>query len=199
MPTGYTSDLYEGDQTFAEFAMTCARAFGALIEMRDLPMDSPVPEEFTPSPYHAERLAQAEATVERARLMTDDEAQQLADLDYTASVQRIEKARRDADARRARYEDMVARVERWEPPTADHVEMKKFMLDQLTESIKFDCGTKYLTPPDRVSGREYRRNLLAKATKDIEYHTEKLAEDRERAEKRTAWVSALRDSLAVQV
>jgi len=36
MPTGYTADLNDGKQvTFQEFTMKCARAFGALIEMRD--------------------------------------------------------------------------------------------------------------------------------------------------------------------
>ena len=38
MPTGYTLDLYNGkDITFEEFVLKCARAFGALIDMRDEP------------------------------------------------------------------------------------------------------------------------------------------------------------------
>ena len=44
MPTGYTYDLYDGkDIEFPDFVMKCARAFGALIEIRDDPMDAAIP------------------------------------------------------------------------------------------------------------------------------------------------------------
>lgn len=60
MPTGYTAPIYEGKQiTFPEFAMQCARAFGALIDMRDDPMDSPIPDAFVPDTYHARELVKA--------------------------------------------------------------------------------------------------------------------------------------------
>lgn len=36
MPTGYTSPLYEGKEiSFEQFALRCARNFGALVMMRD--------------------------------------------------------------------------------------------------------------------------------------------------------------------
>jgi len=36
MPSGYTSDLYEGKNiSFTQFALQCARAFGAAIDQRD--------------------------------------------------------------------------------------------------------------------------------------------------------------------
>ena len=44
MPIGYTSKLHDGDQPFNEFIMSCARAFGALVTMRDDPNDAPIPE-----------------------------------------------------------------------------------------------------------------------------------------------------------
>ena len=43
MPTGYTSDLYEGKNiSFTEFALQCSRAFGATIDQRDDGRDAPL-------------------------------------------------------------------------------------------------------------------------------------------------------------
>ena len=37
MPTGYTHELHEGEEiSFEKFVMSCARAFGALVLMRDV-------------------------------------------------------------------------------------------------------------------------------------------------------------------
>ena len=43
MPTGYTADIQDGKiTTLREYALSCARAFGALIMMRDDPHDAPI-------------------------------------------------------------------------------------------------------------------------------------------------------------
>ena len=60
MPTGYTAKIADG-QTFEEFILSCARAFGALVEMRDEPADAPIPEEFKPSAYHTTQIGVARA------------------------------------------------------------------------------------------------------------------------------------------
>jgi len=39
MPTGYTAKLCEGEQSFGEFALGCARAFGACVMQREDSMD----------------------------------------------------------------------------------------------------------------------------------------------------------------
>lgn len=43
MPTGYTADLMEKGMEFKPFVLQCARAFGALITMRDDSLDAPSP------------------------------------------------------------------------------------------------------------------------------------------------------------
>lgn len=58
MPTGYTHKIKDG-MTFKEYALRCARNFGALMDMRDDPMDAPIPI-FTPSGYHEEKLIEGE-------------------------------------------------------------------------------------------------------------------------------------------
>ena len=63
----YTYELVDKKLTFPQFAMRCARAFGALIEMRDDSMDAPIPDEFSPSDYHVKAKAKAEETLKRLR------------------------------------------------------------------------------------------------------------------------------------
>lgn len=50
--------------TFPEFAMRCARNFGALIMMRDEPLDAPIPEKFEPSGYYKKEYEKAKAAYE---------------------------------------------------------------------------------------------------------------------------------------
>ena len=60
MPTGYTAMLTEEKEiTFEDFALKCARAFGALIEMRDESLDAKIPEEFKVTEYHTVELNRA--------------------------------------------------------------------------------------------------------------------------------------------
>ena len=43
MPTGYTAKIVDG-QSFPDYVKTCLRAMGVCVSMRDLPMDTPIPE-----------------------------------------------------------------------------------------------------------------------------------------------------------
>lgn len=196
MPTGYTSDIYEGkDITFRDFALQCARAFGALIEMRDHPMDAPIPDEFKPSDYHQRKLTDARNVLAAAQGWSDEVAERLAHEDYMARNRAWTDRRDAALEREVRYNAMLAKVEAWQPPTEQHVELKSFMVQQITESMKFDCSMTYDEEPLPLTGDEYRRATMARALKDIDYHTEQYAQDVERAEQRTRWVKALRESL----
>ena len=35
MPTGYTANIVDGEETFEEYVWRCTRAFGAMMHMRD--------------------------------------------------------------------------------------------------------------------------------------------------------------------
>lgn len=194
MPTGYTDTIYRGEpQTFSEFAMECARNFGALLSLRDSP-DAEVPEEFQPSDYHARSLTEAQKHLDEIQALSVDECAQRAADDRAAVELRIEEMERQAVELRARYEAMLDEVEIWEPPTEEHRNLKSFMRDQLEQSIRFDCGTWRPNLPTLDPG-EWRDEQIARALKDIAYHSEQYAADVKRARERTAWVKALRESL----
>lgn len=195
MPTGYTYEVQEGKITeFPDFAMQCARAFGALIMMRDDPPDAPIrPREV--GDYHKNELADAQAELARYEAMTTEQA----DAEAEAAYQKACGYRRESEARcklhRDRYEAMLAKVNEWTPPTTEHEGLKKFMVQQLTDSIKHDCNVYPEKPPRRETGAEW----LAKAIKDakwsIQYHEEGYAKDVKNANESNGWVEALRESL----
>lgn len=195
MPTGYTARLYEGEgQSFPEFAMECARAFGACVTLRD----SPDTEAFQPSSYHTDALAKAEARLSEVQEWTLEDA----DADAQRAYDEACKARDAAEEQRRRiserYRAMLVRVHAWEPPTDEHYELREFMRSQLEEALKFDTGGLSHWPlPVRKSGSQHKADEIAAAAKDIAYHTKEHGEELKRAIQRTAWVAALRDSLAI--
>lgn len=196
MPTGYTAELAEKEIPFREFALRCARAFGALVTMRDDSWDAPIPEEFKPSEYHSKALAQARGRQIELLAMTLDRAAILSAKDYDEAEARRKKAIGEREAQRGRYEAMLAKVRAWTPPSAEHIELRAFMEQQLTESLRFDCSRTYLDEPTkRLSAEAWLTDRLEQASRDIEYHVKELAAEEERAASRTRWVRQLRESL----
>lgn len=198
MPTGYTAGVQDGKVTsFAEFAMNCARAFGALVELRDAP-SAPIPQKFKPSSYHEKALADAQATLKDLHGMSDTAADVAASKEYRDAISGWDQTERENTQSRNRYNAMLAQVITWNPPSPDHVELKKFMVQQLTESLKFDCGDRNDWKPKRLNGSAWLEKKIASTERGVEYHTKGLADDIKRAEERTQWVQQLRDSLAKQ-
>lgn len=192
MPTGYTAAVVDGNvKDFPTFAMTCARAFGALIMMREDAMDAPIPEVQEPTTYHVKEREAAEQRLGRLLAMTPGAIAAQARADYAKSVK--DKADSDArlEAEDRRCRKMAELVRAWTPPTPDHENMKTFMLDQL----KISMHDFRMPVPQKRSPEVWHAEQLASARKDIEYHTKEDAEERARVAGRTAWVKALRDSL----
>jgi hypothetical protein len=195
MPTGYTYQVCEGKITeFPEFAMHCARAFGALITMRDDPADAPIPEEIAPeTKYYDDRIAADMKRMSDIQAMSSAEAADAAEADYAQQMASRRKYLADKEAEAARLNNMMMKVRDWTPPTPDHVEMKSFMLEQLRISLPGDY-----TPaiPERLDGATWRKqqiNLLAGA---VVRNKKSREEEIERARRRTEWVKALRSSLS---
>jgi hypothetical protein len=196
MASGYTYGVQSGEVTeFRDFAMRCARAFGALIEMRDSPPDAPIPREFAPSSYHAEKIQEAALKIAALEEMDRSDMEDAAAQEYAEHLRRYNERRAQRRVHCQRYEAMLAQVKAWEPPTTDHAEMKKFMRDQLTESMKWDCDGSYDEAPERLSGPVWHTEALSKAHKSLAYHREESEKERERCAARNKWVRDLRESL----
>lgn len=197
MPTGYTADVQDGKVTeFKDFALQCARAFGALITMRDSPKDAPLPDMIEPSTsYHDSALATATARLAKLRAMTPAQIEKAAQRAWDKQLAAHNEYEAEKKLRRGRYEAMLEKVRAWTPPTHEHVGLKTFMKDQLAESIKFDCS-RAAPIPEQPSSADWLSTERAAALRDIEYHTKAKAEEIERATGRTDWLQQLRKSLA---
>ena len=197
MPTGYTAGIAKGI-TFEQFAMYCARAFGALITMRDEPGDKPIPEEFVPSVYHAEELEKARAELERLNNLTLGRAAKSVKRDYEKESQRIATAVKENNKLMEQYDAMLMQVKAWRPPTPDHVELKDFMISQIKSSLDFDSMGEYYEehPAVLLPVTDWLVSKKAEAIKDIAYHTKEYEAEVDRTNHRNEWVKALRGSLA---
>jgi hypothetical protein len=194
MPTGYTAKIADGI-SFREYALNCARAFGALIMMRDEPFDAPIPKKFEPSDYHAQKLKELEKELTKAKKMTDSEAESEARFEYDKELESHKKYLDDKVKLKEKYLDMLKQVRVWQPPTPEHIEYKNFMISQIEQSIDFDCSTTHCKPPTLKIGRVWLSEKIARLIKDLEYHNEQNLKEIDNANGRSEWVNALHNSL----
>ncbi|MFT4281226.1 hypothetical protein [Microbacterium sp.] len=199
MPTGYTAPLYEGkDITFEQFALRCSRAMGAAIMQRDEDPDVEIRLREV-SDHEQRRVDEARAALDDAQSRTDEEwaAQQAARIEEATKVddEWIERT----DGIHERYQAMRRKVVAWVPPTEEHEGLKKFMLDQLDESEKFDVGSplerRRMPVPEELPVDVYKANELSRLADQFARAARDLAEEHERVRSQNAWVTALRDSL----
>lgn len=198
MPTGYTAHILDGEEeiTFADFALLCSRAF--LIQLREHPMDKPLPEKFEPGTYHSEALEKAEAELVEARAWTEEEADTAAQAAYDREVQSDKDYQARTERARERLEKILADAEAWEPPTERHRAIKEFMVNQIKDTIDHDgTPSSYRTSPSRLTGAQFKEARIQAAHDDVERHKAEQAKAEERAREANEWLAALRESLGV--
>ncbi len=196
MPSAYTADVTE-EMSFEKFAMRCARAMGALIDMREEPLDAPIPERFEPRDYHAKKLQEAKAELARLLSLTPEQARE--ECRKWHEELEADKAQRlkENEAKIAAYEAMLRKVQAWKPPTEEHVEFKAFMERQLIDSIKFDDSRRYLQPRKAPDPDLWLKGRICKAENSVEHHEDEYAEEVHRTRERNVWLAALRASLGI--
>jgi hypothetical protein len=194
MPTGYTAAIADGI-TFEQYALGCARAFGALITMRDEPADAPIPDHFEPSDYNQKAIDRSQAELDRVLGLSQEQAADERDEAYQAELESYKRRLAKAADLRTKYEAMLASVRTWEAPTPDHVEYKSFMEKQIVDSIDWDCDTSHDKAPGCKSVDGWLATRIAELRRDLAYHTKAHAEEVERTDARNQWIKALRESL----
>lgn len=204
MPTGYTANIAKGI-TFQQFALDCSRAFGALVMMRDDPMDAKIPDLIIPSDYHLKNLKKARRM--KAQLLKMNvksllrKADKKAKEEFIKKVNELSRYRLERRELRRKYEAMLQQAELYVPPSPEHVAYRDFMISQIKESIDFDCSEKYLDqiPVKQKNIGEWIDEHLASLDKDISYHGEHWKKDKKNAEGRTRWIRQLKRSLKIPI
>lgn len=196
MPTGYTAAVQDGTiTTLHDFAMCCARNFGALVHMRDEPTGAPIPEVIKPSTYHDRNVAILTRQLNRLQAMSPSEAQRECQQAYSQAMARWKCLCDERAMHRVRYQAMLEQVHAWKVPTADHLSIKAFMAKQLTESLDWDCSPDYCQKMPRIMRWSDWLALQIEETKaDLLYAANGQHQEVERAASRTEWLQALRTS-----
>lgn len=192
MPTGYTAPVQDGTITdLRTFILRCARAMGALIMMRDDPMDAPIRKEEV-SDYHPKELAKARERLAELQDQGPASVVRLANAAYEREMQQWMEERERMRQAAQRYGAMLAKVEAWQPPPS-HEGLKEFMVKQLRESMEFDILD--LDPPKVQVPQDWWAEEVRRARKDIAYHEEQYQKEKERVAQRNQWVDTLLEAL----
>ncbi len=208
MPTGYTAPVADGKITeFADFALTCARGFGALVLLRDSDQSLEATKRYIAEEaylagdggYYARELESQKERVFRLRTLSDADALAEAIAEREEVRADNERSERERAETEDRYQAMLAKVAAWEPPTDDHWSFKEYMEEQLADSIKFDCSPFSMPVPEVTTGAAWREAKIIEGERRIARLEDDLAKERERETSRKAWVEALVESLAVPV
>ncbi len=198
MPTGYTSEIANGI-SFEQFLLGCARAFGALIEMRDEPTDIPIPKKFKPDKYHKEAIMKTQSEIRKTNSLTILQIKHETKAEYQKNLDYYEDAIKKANELRSQYEAMLVKAKEWKPPTLDHQELQDFMIEQITISIKNDCRVGWYEEEKRntklLDWVQWKKRKLAKLKEDLKYHKEEYAKEVKRVADRNDWIGKLRTSI----
>ena len=112
--------------------------------------------------------------------------------DHTYSAARIADWKRDNDARRAKYAAMRAVVEKWAPPTSEHVRLKSFMLEQLQIG---DPGDWVPQPSAETTPRRWLSEQIKKARDSVTYDADQWRKENDRCAEANEWIAKLAASV----
>ena len=193
MPTGYTAGILDGKvTTFKQFATKCMRAFGACIHMRDEPNSK----KYTPrvvDPYYLEAIEEAKKKLEEAKTISDKKLMKRIEKSIEENRKWKLALINEKKKNRFKLESIIQEAQSWKPPSNDHIEFKKFMIEQLQVTLSVDCDTEYYekelvgleerTPVDIV-----RVDLIKEAEVDLEHRYEEYWKQVEIVKKANKWV-----------
>jgi len=197
MSNGYTYKVKEGEVTeLRDFALSCARAIGPCVMLRDCPPDTEIPE-FRVDDYHAKQQATYQQELDDLRAASDNMIEGIVQAKYERRVQENQQRATSNEEVLARYDAMLAKVCAWTPPTHDHEPLKEFMIEQLEQSKQFDCCATSVHAPAVVKEtvEAYRLHREEFYANQIMYHAQKHEREVTVTKWRNDYVRALRESL----
>ena len=163
MSTGYTRKIGD-DQSFKDFALGCARNFGANIMMRDEPMNAEI-KHYEPDQYYMNKLTETIAEKSRFMNLSKEEMIKLWNDEFDSEYSNYCKCCIEKAILKTKYEKMLVKVKKFIPPTPDHINYKNFMIEQIQTSIDFDCSTDYMSLPNQETFLLWFSHIISRTTK----------------------------------
>lgn len=196
MPTGYTSDIYEGKEISAKkYILKCARAFGANVTIREEGLDFEIPI-YEPNDFHLKNIERTKLNIEKLSSKTDEEIEKEINDNYEKRLKENQESIQKKLELEKRYTKILEDVRNWNPPTDEHINLKEYAINQLLDSINHDCDTRYYEQEiEKESVAEYRISKLKYLTEDLERSIESHKKEVENVNKRNEWNRLLKESL----
>jgi len=198
MPTGYTAELIEKGMEFNDFVLTCARAFGACIELRDRKL-APAPRTIPSNGnYHEEELKKAIKELEDFDKLPMKSKLDKAKAKQKTTIKYLKKSLLEGMETNKRLKDMEDKIIAWTPPTKDHVELKEFMLDQIKISYEnVEYYEKEIKTENDRSLSKIVSDIRNSLKMSVDYHKEYAERDKNLNKDRSGWLDKLYVSLGL--
>ena len=201
MPTGYTANIAT-DESFENFVLGCARAFGACMHQRD-DTSSERPKLREETPYYEEKLPEALAELGYLQSLNDKQQEEYGEEARNENIASIQKSLEEKSILRAKYQEMLNKVGAWTPPTSNHNELKAFMTKQIVDSINFDCKTDYyveeLQKAITKKPVDYYNDAVKSAEWNCNYYEEEMLKEEKRITESNDWIIQLYKSLGIDI
>lgn len=175
MPTGYTTDIYEGNPiTLRDFILRCARGMSWFIMQRDESMTEP-PRKIQLQSYYTEAVSKSKSKIEKFCALTTAERRNRWQKYVVDTLNDNEERQQNATALENRYNLMIDKVINWR--CDDQLwPLKDFMLSQLNDSKNFDCHV-YLR--EVLGFEDWERETMESLQRSYDYAIQSLNQQRE--------------------
>lgn len=203
MPTGYTEGILNGTtKDFKEYATMCMRAFGATIHMRDENLTKSY-EKREPSDYYKKSLDDSIKELDFFYKLTDVEIVEKEKKSLEKCIKNYREYVIERKKNKKRLLIFLKEAYNFEPPTEEHVEFKKFMIEQIKKTIEWDCDYKYyeneiLKTEDKINNIdpiELRKKNIEYLNEDIIRAKQHYQEEIDRCNLSNNWVTDLTRTL----
>lgn len=193
MPSGYTCQIEEG-QSFQNYLLTCARAFGVCAHQRDY-AHNVRPEKIVIDIHHQEALKKANQELARFKKLTTKQIKNKIARQYKKDVPYRKYTIENKNSLKAKYETMLKKVDAWKPPSSVFIKLKKFMKEQIVQTIEWDCDLTYVSEVTKLTVTKYRQVHKKILVRSVKYHKTAWAEEQASVKKQNKWIDKLYNSL----
>ena len=195
MPTGYTADIEKGI-SFKEYATKCLRNFGATINLREEPWDTPITKETIcgsgDMSHYNKELEDAKQKLERFNRLTEEQKRIDFENEKSEKINRYNGYIQEKLELKKKYLQMLEKVKLFQPPTDDHVALKNFMENQIHDSIEWDCKLNFyyevIEKANNKTFEDYLREKEESLLEDIEFREKVIRDNTDRNDSRWEWI-----------
>lgn len=199
MGTGYTHKLMDKGMEFNDFVLSCARAFGACVELRDSNIDkAPRKIESENDKYHKGELAKAKKELAKFKALSKAGKDKWAEAEKAKSIKESSQYLVKQLDENSKLLEMKFKVDDWTPPTTEHEGLKDFMIQQIDISKNdISYAQKELAKVKTKSLAKYTKERLSELKWSLNYHKKEIGKAKERDTERNEWLENLYKSLGL--